>query len=77
MSRCVPIVKKEDPNISNEHAAGKCGGIYDGSKKKKKSSDSVMDDAEQLEKFHQEYRELSEDGVTESDTEKLEKLGKE
>lgn len=72
VSRCIPILKKEDPEISNEHAAGKCYGIYDNWKKK---ANSEVPDHQRLQDFMDQWTELGDDATTESDNTKLKKLG--
>ncbi len=71
-SRCISVVKKEDPSISNEHAAGKCHGIYDSWKNK---ADSSVPDRQRIADFMDDWDCLKNDGVTESDNQKLKELG--
>lgn len=71
VSRCIPIVKKENSDLTNEQAAGRCYGIYDNWKKK---ADSEVADHQRLQDFMDAWEELAKDGTTESDNIKLKEL---
>lgn len=50
ISRCIPIVKEEDPSLTNEQAAGKCYGMWDQYKKNSKSQKLLSEFAKELNK---------------------------